>query len=133
MKFGGTSLGDRERIDTVVGLVKSRLARKPVVVCSAHSGVTDMLLAGARAAAAGKADLTAVRTREVAMLEALGLPTTLVDDELARLEQMFQGLALLGELTPRSLDAVASFGERMSCKTIAAFFRRRRLPSTYLA
>jgi aspartate kinase len=132
MKFGGTSLGDRQRIDTVVSLVKNRLSRQPVVVCSAHSGVTDMLLAGARAAAKGQADVGPVREREVKMLEALGLPASLVDEELARLEQMFQGLALLGELTPRSLDAVASFGERMSCKKIAAYLRKRRVPATYV-
>jgi aspartate kinase len=132
MKFGGTSLGDRARIDTVVSLVKERLPRKPVVVCSAHSGVTDMLLQGARAAAKGQPDVGPVREREVRMLESLGLPATLVDEELGRLEQMFQGLALLGELTPRSLDAVASFGERMSCKKIAALFKKRRLPATYV-
>jgi len=132
MKFGGTSLGDRERIDTVVSLVKSRLARQPVVVCSAHSGVTDMLLAGARAAAKGQPDLEPIRQREAKMLAALGLAATLVDDELKRLEQMFQGLRLLGELTPRSLDAVASFGERMSCKKIAAYLKKRRVPATYV-
>jgi aspartate kinase len=130
MKFGGTSLGDRERIDTVVRLVRGRLAKKPVLVCSAHSGVTDMLLQGARAAAKGQPDLAPVREREAKMLATLGLPTSLVDDELARLEQMYQGLALLGELTPRSLDAVASFGERMSCKKIAAYLRKRKVPAT---
>lgn len=132
MKFGGTSLGDRKRIDTVVSLVRSRLARSPVLVCSAHSGVTDMLLQGARAAAKGQPDVGPVREREVRMLEALGLPATFVDEELGRLAQMFQGLALLGELTPRSLDAVASFGERMSCKKIAAVLRKRRIPATYV-
>jgi aspartate kinase len=132
MKFGGTSLGDRERIDTVVGLVKGRLAKRPVVVCSAHSGVTDMLLAGARQAAKGQPDLEPVRQREAKMLASLGLASTFVDEELGRLEQMFEGLKLLGELTPRSLDAVASFGERMSCKTIAAYLRKRRIPATYV-
>lgn len=132
MKFGGTSLGDRERIDTVVALVRARLPRQPVLVCSAHSGVTDMLLQGARQAAKGQPDLGPVREREGRMLAALGLPAGLVDEELARLEQMFQGLKLLGELTPRSLDAVASFGERMSCRTVAALLRRRRIPATYV-
>lgn len=130
MKFGGTSLGNRERIDTVVKLVRQRLPRKPVVVCSAHAGVTDMLLQGAQQAARGQPDLGPVRRLEADMLAALRLPASLVDEELGRLEQMFQGLRLLGELTPRSLDAVASFGERMSCKTIAAYLRRRRIPAT---
>jgi aspartate kinase len=132
MKFGGTSLGDRERIDTVVKLVKSRMAKKPVVVCSAHSGITDMLLTGAKQAARGQPDLEPVRQREAKMLATLGLAASLVDEELERLEQMYQGLKLLGELTPRSLDAVASFGERMSCKTVAAYFRKKRVPATYV-
>ncbi len=130
MKFGGTSLGDRERIDTVVTLVRGRLDRRPVVVCSAHAGVTDLLLEGAHRAAAGKPDLTAIREREHALLASLKLSPKLVAGDLERLDQMFRGLALLGELTPRSLDQVAAFGERMSVKAIAAVLRRRRIPAT---
>jgi len=130
MKFGGTSLGDREKIETVVSLVRARLPRKPVLVCSAHSGVTDLLLAGARAAAQGKPDVGPIVAREQAMLDALGLKKTLVDEELERIGQMFEGLSLIRELTPRSLDTVAAFGERMSVKAIAAVLRRRRIPAT---
>ena len=130
MKFGGTSLGDRERIDTVVRLVKGRLARRPIVVCSAHSGVTDLLLAGARAAAAGKPDLEPVASREREVLRSLKLPERIVAEDLARLDELFKGLSLLRELTPRSLDHVAAFGERMCVKTIAALLRRRKVPAT---
>ncbi|MDA1195827.1 MAG: aspartate kinase [Planctomycetota bacterium] len=130
MKFGGTSVGDRERIDTVVALIRSRLDRKPIVVCSAHSGVTDLLLTGARRAAAGKPDLDPIRAREESLLRDLNLSPQLVADDLERLDQMFRGLALLGELTPRSLDQVAAFGERMSVKAIAAVLRKRRIPAT---
>ena len=130
MKFGGTSLGNREQIDTVVSLVRARLDRKPVVVCSAHAGVTDLLLQGAHAAAEGAPDPQPIVDRERALLKALGLRKDLVDDELERVSQMFEGLSLLGELTPRSLDTVAAFGERMSVKAIAAVLRRRRIPAT---
>jgi aspartate kinase len=130
MKFGGTSVGDAERIDTVVRLVKGRRARRPIVVCSAHAGVTDLLLAGAREAAAGRADLTPVAEREREVLKSLRLPESLVEDDLRRLAELFQGLSLLRELTPRSLDHVAAFGERMSVKAIAALLRRRKVPAT---
>ena len=130
MKFGGTSLADRERIDTVVSLIRGRLDRQPVVVCSAHAGVTDLLLDGAHRAAAGTPDLTEIREREHALLKSLNLSPKLVAEDLDRLDQMFRGLALLGELTARSLDQVAAFGERMSVKAIAAVLRRRRIPAT---
>jgi aspartate kinase len=130
MKFGGTSLGDRERIDTALSLVKGRLSRGPILVCSAHAGVTDLLLAGARAAAAGKPDLSPVADREREVLRSLRLPESLVEDDLKRLSDIFQGLSLLRELTPRSLDHVAAFGERMCVKAIAALLRRRRIPAT---
>ena len=130
MKFGGTSLGDSERVATVVSLVRSRLDRSPLIVCSAHGGVTDLLLQGARNASAGTPDLAPVRARELALLDALSLPATLVEDDLERLDQMFRGLALLGELTPRSLDQVAAFGERMSVKAIAAILNREGIEAT---
>ncbi|MFV1958852.1 MAG: aspartate kinase [Planctomycetota bacterium] len=130
MKFGGTSLGDRARIDTMVRLVRANLPRKPILVCSAHAGVTELLLHGARAAAAGSPDLAPIVRREHEILASLKLRSTLVEPELGRLGEMFRGLSLLGELTPRSLDIVAAFGERMSVKAIAALLRRRRIPAT---
>ena len=53
MKFGGTSVQDAKAIKRVRGIVKGRLAQKPVVVVSAMSKVTDQLLAMARAAGNG--------------------------------------------------------------------------------
>ena len=44
MKFGGTSVGSASRIKTVSDIVKSRLNRKPIVVVSAVTGVTDLLI-----------------------------------------------------------------------------------------
>jgi aspartate kinase len=131
MKFGGTSLGDRERIDTVVDLIRRRLPEDPVVVCSAHAGVTDLLLDGARAAAAGAPDMGPLRAREAELLAALALPADLVDPELEAVEQMFQGLSLLpAGLAPPVLDQIAGFGERMSVKALAAFLRGQGIAAT---
>lgn len=130
MKFGGTSLGDAPRIDTMVRLVRGRLPRKPILVCSAHSRVTDLLLEGAKAASLGRPDVGPVARREREVIEALKLPMSLIEDDLARLGELFQGLSLLRELTPRSLDHVAAFGERMCVKVVAAVLRRRRIPAT---
>jgi aspartate kinase len=130
MKFGGTSLGDARRIGTAVDLVRARRDRGPVVVCSAHAGVTDLLLEGAREAAAGRPDTGPIERREAEVLAALGLPASLVEGDLARLRALFQGLSLLRELTPRSLDHVAAFGERMSVKAFAEVLRRAGVPAT---
>jgi len=130
MKFGGTSLGDAERIDTMVRLVRGRLPRRPILVCSAHSLVTDLLLEGAKAASLGRPDVGPVARREREVVEALRLPMSLIEDDLARLGELFQGLSLLRELTPRSLDHVAAFGERMCVKVVAAVLRRRKIPAT---
>jgi aspartokinase len=50
MKFGGTSVADAEAIGRMAAIVGGRLEEKPVVVASAMAGVTDQLLAMARAA-----------------------------------------------------------------------------------
>src|SRR3989338_831809 len=53
---------------------------------------------------------------------------TLVDD----LRRLVDGVAVLGEASPRSLDAIASFGERLSSLIIHEYFRRMKLASTLI-
>lgn len=133
MKFGGTSLGDRERLLTVVELIRSRLDREPVVVCSAHGGVTDLLIEGAEAAARGEPDLAPIRQRQHDLLESLDLRPSLVDEELRLLHQMFQGLSLLpAGLSPAVMDQIAGMGERMSVRAVAALLQRSRIPAVAL-
>ena len=56
MKFGGTSVMDAKAIDRACSIVKGRIARRPVVVVSAMSKVTDTLLAMGKAAGSGNRD-----------------------------------------------------------------------------
>ena len=68
LKFGGTSVGSAENLAKVVGIVRAEGADPyPVVVASAHSGVTDELLAQARAAARGRYSLRKLRQRHRAL------------------------------------------------------------------
>ena len=53
MKFGGTSLANAGRINNVYEIVKTRLHKKPIVVVSAVSGVTDLLINTAKEATKG--------------------------------------------------------------------------------
>ena len=134
LKFGGTSLGDAERIRGVVDIVRGRAAAGPVlVVVSAQSGVTNDLIALAERARTGPVEATAIRVRLERIIADLGLGEdlggVLVEEELDELETLLRGIMLVGDLTPRSLDRMMSFGERCSVRIVAAAMRAAGLPS----
>src|SRR5207248_928516 len=102
-------------------------------VVSAHAGVTDQLLALANDAQAGKpADASPIRKRHEEMATGLGLDPAHVAAELAELEDLVRGIRLLGELSPRAKDRVASFGERMAARAVAAYLSRTGTPARAL-
>ncbi|MCC6539172.1 MAG: lysine-sensitive aspartokinase 3 [Bryobacterales bacterium] len=125
MKFGGSSVESAAAIDRVAAIVKSRLARRPVVVVSAMGKTTNRLLAIARHAvegnrAAARADLEALKQYTLAEGGPVG---GAVDAHFHELAELVQGLAVLGELTPRSIDAISAYGERLSSLIVAERFR----------
>ncbi len=142
-KFGGTSVGNAQCFANVADIVvqqqrkNSTTAGKVVVVLSAMSGVTNALIAGARAAAEGKD--TAYRqikaellTRHLDAVENLLTHSPerlevggLIEDRLHNLERLYRSIAVLGELTVRGCDAVASLGEQLSASILAAVLRER--------
>ena len=140
-KFGGTSVGDAEAIRRSASIVKDRLGRQPIVVVSALGGATNTLLALAEQAARGQliGALRAVEgLRERHLKEASSLLGT--GDEAAEvgaeLSGMFdeiaslaEALSVLGHLTPRSLDAVASFGEQLSSIICTQAFLKLGVPA----
>ncbi len=137
MKFGGTSVGTGERIAGVAELVESRLAEGPFVVVSAMGGVTDALLALSRAAREGNrmaadAALATIGEKHRAAVDALGLEDGAagalreeISRELARLEGLATGVALLGELSARTTDAICAAGELLSTALTAAALVKR--------
>lgn len=130
MKFGGTSLGTATAIRQVVELVRGQLDRRPLLVVSAHAGVTDALLALADAAAGGAADTGTIAARHRDLLRDLGLPGDLLDPLLGELADLARGLRLVGAASPRARDLLASFGERCSARTVAAALRQGGVPAT---
>jgi aspartokinase/homoserine dehydrogenase 1 len=139
MKFGGTSLGDGEAINRAVDIVIQTLkARGQVVaVVSAMSGVTDVLLSAAASAAQGDAE-TFRRARwalsdrhRLAMTEALSYEEARlqlmeeIEALLSDFESLCRSIHILGELTARGSDAVASLGERLTARILAAALRDR--------
>jgi aspartate kinase len=136
MKFGGTSVQDAAAIDRVAGIVKSRVALRPVVVVSAFAKVTDQLLSAARAAGNGDRKTAlelsrAIRERHYTtagdLLE-VGAVTPIhgeLEAAFDALDELLRGIVAVGELTPRTTDQVAAQGELLSSKVAAAAFAAR--------
>ena len=140
MKFGGTSVEDAAAMERVCEIVRGRLSQKPVVVVSAMARVTDQLVAMGQAAGGGDSEsaLTmarAMRERHYSTASELlgtGLFTSFhseLENDFNGLDELLRGIAAVGEITPRSTDAVLSFGERLSSKIVAAAFSARGLHS----
>ena len=134
MKFGGSSVESAAAIERVAGIVKEREARRPVVVVSAMGKTTNKLLAIAQAAIGGKReeyiaqihDLRDFHSREarlVVPLEERAALDRVLDEHFQELTELVKGLAVLGELTPRSIDAISSYGERLSSIIVTLAFR----------
>jgi aspartate kinase len=127
MKLGGSSVADRGQIEKVLGIVRSALPKQPVVVSSAHKGITNALVHAAREAAAGRFDPSGPIDRQRAVSRELGCDPALLEPLFEELTSLLRGVHLVRELSPRSLDFVSSFGERWSVRVIADFFRREGL------
>lgn len=138
MKFGGTSVGNAEAIRQVVEIVGTYRDHPLLVVLSAMSKVTDTLRSMAEEAGKGReqqAALEALLLRHQKTVRALADG----DDRREALEEcgrligeisgILHGITLLRELSPRSVDLVSSFGERLSVTVVSAALRSAGLPS----
>lgn len=130
MKFGGTSMKDAETIRRSAAIANSTAGESPVaVVVSAMDQVTELLLELGEAAAgdnpaAVQALLASIRVKHEAAAAQIGdqAPAD-VAAILDRLDRLATGIAAVGELTPRSRDAVVAFGENLSAPMMAAAMR----------
>ncbi|MBW7888240.1 MAG: aspartate kinase [Bacteroidetes bacterium] len=144
MKFGGTSVGDVPRLEEVVSIVKQFLKEQPVVVASAMGGLTNVLLETAQNAVQRKTELVqntiqAMRDRHhhiaLRMITDEARRSKLIQDQITSFEdltQLYNGVSMLRELSSRSLDAIASFGELLSCRQIAAVFEENGIPAQFV-
>lgn len=134
MKFGGSSVESAAAIERVAGIVKSREARRPVVVVSAMGKTTNKLLAIAQTAIEGRRedyirqihdlrDFHSREARQVVPLAERAALDRILDEHFQELTELVKGLAVLGELTPRSIDAISAYGERLSSIVVSLAFR----------
>jgi aspartate kinase len=129
MKFGGSSVADENQIAKVLGVVRGRNARRPVIVSSAHKGVTDALLNAGKAAAKGEPDASTIIDRQRRVLKGCGCDHDMLDPFFREIEDLLRGISLVREASKRSLDYLAGFGERMAVRVIADYFTRNGLKS----
>lgn len=135
MKFGGTSVGDVAAFDRVFGIVSTQLDRRPVVVVSAMTKVTDALLAAFDAAKKGdheqafsslephferhiQVSRTFIPDSENAFTRELDLAREELSDLLMRVSRRSLPLAMLK-------DAIVSYGEQLSSRLLAESLRSR--------
>jgi aspartate kinase len=143
MKFGGTSVESAAAIARVAAIVKARQHRRPVVVVSAMGKTTNKLLAIANTAIHGPRedylrqihDLRDFHSREARQVVPLAERAALdrfLDEHFQELTELAKGLAVLGELTPRSIDAISSYGERLSSYIVTQAFRHSGMETRHL-
>lgn len=128
LKFGGTSVGTVDSLRNVKMIVERR--EDPViVVVSALGGITDRLIATARLAAEGNEEyirsLQDIIARHHNVIKGI-VPTqwqpeitAQVDALLEELGNIYKGVSLIRDLSPRSMDIIVSYGERLSSTIIS--------------
>jgi aspartate kinase len=142
MKFGGTSVESREALERLACIVAREKGAKPIVVVSAMGKTTNKLLAIAEEAAAGRRDRALAMVDELRsyhLTEALpvaGAATAELDRHIRAhfewLEELVKGLSIVGELSPRSTDAIASIGERVSSLVVTFAIRNAGMRAQHL-
>jgi aspartokinase/homoserine dehydrogenase 1 len=145
MKFGGTSVQDANAMRRVLSIVKSRLAEHPLVVVSALSGVTDALIHCAEISHLGREQAAVEKFESEVVLPHQRLIQELIQEPQRReplvktMEGNFQevrmlihALSILGELTSRSLDAIASYGERFSSLILTAVLQQQGIDAHWI-
>lgn len=133
LKYGGTSISSAKDIQLVANYINALSKKnKLVVVCSATSGTTDDLIEIAESIKKenkGKAEQLASkiinRHKQVAKqtIKKSELRKNLLqklDEDFKEFIALIDGMVLLGEVTPRSMDYLNSFGERLSIKLVSS-------------
>ncbi len=144
MKFGGTSNQDANAMNNVVGIVARNRHQKPLVVISAIAQATNTLEHAGKLAAQGKSSearsaLLLLFERHQAILDILVKDprrhTTLrgiLSTWLQELEELVKGVAILRELTPRTLDSFCAYGELSSSQLVAAALQENGVDARWI-
>lgn len=131
LKFGGSSVANADNIKKVIDIIHQKIKKDTtIVVVSALGGITDLLLESCTLAASGnesyKENLSVIEQRHLQSVRDL-IPLTsqssilsFVKTHCNEIEDICNGIFLLGELSARTKDRMGSYGELLSSKIIAA-------------
>jgi aspartate kinase len=141
IKFGGTSVGDSERVARAIDIVAERRDLQPIVIVSALAGVTNDLVAATEAARncdMARVDEIIDRIRQRHEDVAMHLVQQKFDffesflkqlhKQIDQIHTILRGIALLGEITLRAKDKVVAIGEKLSCVLFGYSMMMRALP-----
>ena len=131
LKFGGTSVANADSMNKVVAIVKKALdSENIIVVVSALGGITDILIDIVKTAASKnesyKEKLKTIESRHLQLVRDIisvdkqSVTLSLVKKKFNELESICEGVYLLRELSPRTLDSVVSYGEILSSLILSA-------------
>lgn len=146
MKFGGTSVSDADRLKNVAAIVSREREENgaPVVVLSAMSGVTNMLIeAGQKAKERSLEEsleiVAAIKEKHCLAIDSLfeseetkGALRDHMNKNLHELEVLYKGVSYLGELTRRSLDMISSMGELLSTRILASYLNSIKVKAKWM-
>ncbi|MBW3632776.1 MAG: aspartate kinase [Chloroflexi bacterium] len=142
MKFGGTSVGDTARVRQVAAIIEAQPTPRAVVV-SAATGVTNMLLDAARAAAVDGDELAAklaaeIRSRHLEIAAAIGddqeraAAVAALDQLHAAFDEALANVARAGDLSARNADRIVATGEKAMSILLAATLRSLGTPAVHV-
>ncbi len=130
LKFGGVSLADGPGVLRACKIVQEQGGARPIVVVSAHQGVTDLLDTIGRSALEGHLEGDRVRIRHRTLLRQLDLEPDLLDRYFNELFGLLAEVQVRRRLLSGQLDHLLSFGERMSARVVAHTLKKMGLRAT---
>ena len=140
LKFGGVSVGTSQNIRSLREIVLSQ-STDTIVVVSALEGVTDKILSAAHAASMGRTsyleNLFSIKKKHYDLIKELFLDNNrylskTLDELLDELEQILSGIALVRELTAKTLDRIEGIGERISSHIVAQYLGQKHVDMSEL-
>jgi aspartate kinase len=146
MKFGGSSVANGEKIRHVANLIANNRSEDCGIVStvSALEGVTNQLIQIAKEAKKGKRDFISKFTNELLERHLTAAKVAIknkqtreeteqvLKERVGELEIILKGIGYVNELSPKSMDNVIAYGEKLSAPIVSGALNDIGVKSTHL-